>query len=81
MPNLTNKEQRPTIIYVGRLKKAEAPDHAVYAFNLIQQVIPNAQMWIVGDGYMYNKILNISKNSDIKIFGKISEDQEKSIAE
>lgn len=75
---LPEKEVRPTVIFVGRLKKAKKPDEALRAFKIIKDEIPDARMWIVGSGYMENELRtmaskmfpdNGSKDA-ITIFGK-----------
>jgi glycosyltransferase involved in cell wall biosynthesis len=50
------KEQDPTLIFVGRLKKAKKPDDAIRAFLALKLEIPNAKLWVVGDGYMISKL-------------------------
>ncbi len=42
------KEKRPTLLFVGLLKKATRVDHAIRAFRLIQADLPDAQLWVVG---------------------------------
>jgi len=45
------KEKFPVIAYVGRLKRAKRADHAVEAFKIVKDRLPNAELWIIGDGY------------------------------
>jgi|SRR5271157_360992 len=51
------KTNFPVIVFVGRLKKAKRPDNAVEAFRMIKQRVPNAELWIIGDGYLKEKLL------------------------
>jgi len=44
------KEERPTVITVGRLVSSKRPDHVLQAFRLLRQALPQAQLWVVGDG-------------------------------
>jgi glycosyltransferase involved in cell wall biosynthesis len=46
------KESKPTLVFVGRLKRAKLPDHAIQAFSILRQSLPNAQLWVIGDGYL-----------------------------
>jgi len=46
------KEPTPTLLFVGRLKRVKKPDHAIRAYRLVRETIPNARLWILGDGYM-----------------------------
>jgi len=50
LKEMPEKEREPTLIYLGRLKKAKRPDHALEAFRIVKKAIPNAKMWFVGDG-------------------------------
>lgn len=50
------KEPAPTLIFVGRLKKAKKPDDAIRAFLALKLEIPDAKLWVVGDGYMISKL-------------------------
>jgi glycosyltransferase involved in cell wall biosynthesis len=52
------KASRPTLVFMGRLKKAKLPDHAVAAFSMTKRKIPDAQMWVIGDGYLRDTLLN-----------------------
>lgn len=44
------KEQNPTLIFVGRLSKAKGIEDAIKAFIIISQKIKNAGLWVVGRG-------------------------------
>ena len=68
---LPNKESDPTIVFVGRFKKAKLPDHAIEAFRIIQKEIPKAKMWMIGDGYMLRKLQN-SKMEGIRFYGHVT---------
>lgn len=50
------KEDRPTVIFVGRLSANKRPLHALEAFRLIREQVPDAQLWIVGDGPQCSKV-------------------------
>lgn len=64
------KEKDPTFIFVGRLKKAKLPDHAIKAFELVKKEIPNAKLWVVGNGY-YKKELEEMACDGVTFFGSI----------
>jgi glycosyltransferase involved in cell wall biosynthesis len=51
LDKVPEKEDYPVVAYVGRLKRAKRPDHAVKAFSVVREKIPQAELWIVGDGY------------------------------
>jgi glycosyltransferase involved in cell wall biosynthesis len=70
--NLGQKEPTPTIIFIGRLKKHKLPHHALIAFSLIKKRIPNAKLWVIGDGYMRKKLETKFKVEGITFFGHVS---------
>jgi glycosyltransferase involved in cell wall biosynthesis len=65
------KESDPTIVFIGRLKKHKLPDHAISAFSLIKNEIPNARFWIIGDGYMREKLQKLNVKN-VTFYGHIS---------
>ena len=69
---ISEKEEEPVIIYVGRLKRAKRPDHVVKAFSMILEQIPRAKLWIVGDGYLRKELEQMAGNS-VRFFGYVSE--------
>jgi glycosyltransferase involved in cell wall biosynthesis len=44
------KYDRPTIIYLGRLKKYKSVHHLVQALPIVRKSVPDARVLIVGDG-------------------------------
>lgn len=71
LPAIAEKELVPTIVFIGRLKKAKRPDHALQAFNLIKKEFPEAKMWVIGDGYMLEDLKKF-ETKDIIFHGHIS---------
>lgn len=71
LDNAGEKETNPTLIFVGRLKKAKLPDHAILAFRIVKEKIPDAKLWVVGDGYYRNELEKIDCEG-IEFFGKVS---------
>jgi glycosyltransferase involved in cell wall biosynthesis len=61
------KENDPTVIFIGRLKRHKLPDHAIKAFLIIKKAIPSAKMWVIGEGYMLNELRKVA-SKDIKFF-------------
>lgn len=59
---LDEKEKYPVVIYAGRLKKAKRTDHAIKAFKIIKEKIPEAELWIIGDGDLRKKLMKIACN-------------------
>jgi len=48
----TAKDDRPTVVFLGRLVRSKRPDHAIAAFRVLRDRYPDAQMWLIGDGPM-----------------------------
>jgi glycosyltransferase involved in cell wall biosynthesis len=65
------KEPNPTFIFAGRLTPNKRPDHAVEAFRLIKQHIPEARFWIIGEGTMTETILRRLPEG-AEMFGRVS---------
>lgn len=64
------KEEYPTFIFVGRMGYAKRPDHVIEAFTYIEKKIPNAKLWMVGDGAMRQK-LNNKNVGGVTFFGYV----------
>ena len=68
-----NKNNVPTLVFVGRLKKHKLPDHAIKAFSIIRNQIPSAEMWIIGDGYMLDELKKMDTRN-VTFFGHINDE-------
>lgn len=64
------KMVRPVVAYVGRLKRAKRPDHAVRAFKIVKKKVPQAELWVLGDG-PYRKGLEKMACEDVRFFGSL----------
>ncbi|MEM2950634.1 MAG: glycosyltransferase family 4 protein [Nitrososphaeria archaeon] len=78
LKDLQQKESYPVIVYVGRLKKAKRPDHAIKAFKIVKKIIPSAQLWIIGNGYLENKLKNIACEG-VKFFSQLSNEERRNL--
>ncbi len=74
IPKLFEKEEVPTLIYVGRLSKNKRPDHAIAAFKKVKEQIPSAKMWVVGTGPMERRLRRRS-SEDVVFHGRVSEEE------
>ena len=52
------KEKNLTLVFLGRLKKTKNPEDAVKALLLVRGSIPNARLWIIGDGPLTKPLKN-----------------------
>lgn len=68
------KEERPTVLFVGRLAGNKRPGDALKAFRLLHQQMPQAQMWVVGEGPERAR-LETWRVPDVTFFGRVSEDR------
>jgi glycosyltransferase involved in cell wall biosynthesis len=68
------KEANPTLIFIARLKKAKLPHHALQAFSIIKREIHDAKMWIIGDGYLREKLESFERK-DVTFYGYISNEK------
>lgn len=73
LEKIPEKEKGPTIIYLGRLTKAKRPDLCIKSFERIKKRIPNAKLWIIGDGYYKEKLKN-SAGKGVEFLGRLSEE-------
>lgn len=74
LSKVKEKEAKPTLVFMGRLTKAKRPNHALEAFSIIKREIPDAKMWIIGDGY-FRKKLESSNIKDVTFYGYISNEK------
>jgi glycosyltransferase involved in cell wall biosynthesis len=68
---LVQKESNPTIVFIGRLKRHKLPDHALSAFSIVKNHIPEAKFWVIGDGYMREELETKFGTEDVTFFGYV----------
>lgn len=78
LENIPEKESYPVIIYVGRLKKAKRPDHALKAFKIIKRRMPDAELWVVGDGYFKRSLVKMTSKG-VKFFSGLNNDDRREL--
>ena len=66
------KENMPTIVFIGRLKKHKLPHHAILAYHLIKKQVPNARLWVIGDGYMRKELQEKYDGNGISFYGRVN---------
>ncbi len=67
---IPEKAEKPTIIYIGRMKKAKKPQDVIEAFKIVRKEIRDVQLWMIGDGYLRKKLE--FKVEDVKFFGYVN---------
>ena len=74
-PNIS-KYDRPTILYLGRIKKYKSIQHLIQAFAKVKQKVPNAYLMIVGAGDYLEQLKTLSRSlglqDDVEFPGFVS---------
>jgi glycosyltransferase involved in cell wall biosynthesis len=73
LDRIPNKEEVPTLLYVGLLKKANRVDHCIRALQLIASEIPETRLWIVGRGSELKRLKKLAYGSETQFFGFVDE--------
>jgi len=66
------KEDHPVMIYLGRLVRSKLPGDAIKAFRRVRSSIPDAELWMVGDGYLRHK-LEKQAPERVTFYGRVDE--------
>src|SRR5262249_20367159 len=66
------REQRPTVVFVGRLARNKGPLDALAAFQVLQRRMPQARLWFVGDGPQRARIA-ARASAGVTLFGRVSQ--------
>jgi glycosyltransferase involved in cell wall biosynthesis len=70
LSDIKEKESDPTVVFIGRLKRHKLPHHALEAFTQIKKELPNAKMWVIGDGYLRKELEKLTIK-DVKFYGHL----------
>jgi glycosyltransferase involved in cell wall biosynthesis len=68
---LPQKNSKPVVVFAGRLKRAKRPDHAISAFKIVKEKIPDAELWVFGDGSFRRTLERIS-GAGVSFFGNLN---------
>lgn len=71
LDKIPEKEKHPIIVYSGRLTRAKRPDHAIKAFKIVKKRIPEAEFWIIGDGYFKKELEKLACDG-VRFFTNLS---------
>jgi len=75
------KSMEPTIVFLGRLSQNKRPDDALEAFARLRSSVPNARLWMMGDGPMRDR-LERSLSDGAEILGHVPwEERQRRLAE
>jgi glycosyltransferase involved in cell wall biosynthesis len=64
------REATPTVMFLGRLAANKRPDHAVEAVRYLRSTVPDARLWLMGDGPMRQRLAN-STGPGIEVLGHV----------
>jgi glycosyltransferase involved in cell wall biosynthesis len=70
LEKVEEKEPTPTFVFIGRLKRHKLPNHALHAFALIKEKLPDSKMWVIGDGLMRKELEKINVK-DVIFYGHV----------
>jgi glycosyltransferase involved in cell wall biosynthesis len=71
LAEIPRKAPEPILIFVGRLVRSKRPNDAISAFKYVKDRFADAQLWILGDGYMRRKLDRGTKG--IRFFGRVDD--------
>jgi glycosyltransferase involved in cell wall biosynthesis len=60
------------MVLLGRLVRSKLPDHAIAAFRIVKSAIPRAELWIIGDGYLRNRLERDAPDG-VRFLGRIDD--------
>jgi glycosyltransferase involved in cell wall biosynthesis len=66
-----DKEAVPTIVFVARLVESKRPHHVLEAFREVRAAVPDAQLWMIGDG-PYRARLEGAAVPGVQLLGRVS---------
>lgn len=64
----------PTLIYLGRFSRSKRPGHAIEALRILRRSIPEAQLWMIGEGPMRSKLAR-KQPPGTHFFGRVPDNQ------
>lgn len=72
--NVPEKPATPTFAFVGRMTEAKRPNHALAAFEHLKRRLPNAELHVVGDGYLFDE-LRTEADGSVTFHGHVPEEE------
>lgn len=72
------REAVPTLLFVGRLADNKRPSAAVEAFSLLRDRMPDARLWVVGDGPDRLR-LAAAAPPGVTFFGRVNEEAKQQV--
>ena len=70
----TGTEKKFVMAFVGELSERKNQRFLIYAMNEIKEKIPEAELWLIGDGLLENELRELARSVDltgsVKFFGR-----------
>jgi glycosyltransferase involved in cell wall biosynthesis len=78
LEKVDEKDAHPVVVFAGRLKKAKRPDHAIKAFKIVKNRIPEAELWMIGDGSFSEKLMRTPVEG-VRFFGSVPNEERREL--
>ncbi|GBF09729.1 glycosyl transferase, group 1 [Aeropyrum pernix] len=75
-PHFFNKDPRPTLIYLSRIKRYKQPHHALLAFREALEEVPDARLIVAGKGteLLSGYVKRLGIEHAVEIYGEVDEE-------
>jgi glycosyltransferase involved in cell wall biosynthesis len=80
LAKLPRKNNNPVVVYAGRLTRAKRPIHAIKAFERVKEKLPDAELWIIGEGPIRRKLEDKSSEG-IRFYGRLDDSERRRLIE
>jgi glycosyltransferase involved in cell wall biosynthesis len=78
LAKVPEKDKNPIIVYVGRLNRAKRPDHLINAFKIVKEDVPEAELWLIGNGDFRRDLEKIAYKG-VKFFPGLSNENRREL--
>jgi glycosyltransferase involved in cell wall biosynthesis len=68
------KEPEPTVVFLGRLVAMKQPGHAFRAFGQLAERMPQARLWVIGDGPLLESLRRHAPPR-VEFLGRVAADE------
>lgn len=68
------KEERPTVVFLGRLVGMKRPEDTIRAFARLRGARPDARLWIIGTGPQLER-LRAGAHPGVELLGRVSSEE------
>jgi glycosyltransferase involved in cell wall biosynthesis len=76
LPLLPDKEELPTLVFLGRLKSTKKPEDALTIFRKVKAELPETRLWIIGRGPEEKNLQKLAMDlPDVTFYGWVPDDR------